>query len=254
MGVFWPKPPVLLDGTSGMVAAVQAFLPLPADDGAAAQSSLDVTVRVRTLFVCGTDDEYLLCGRAYAAKQKQFVAADLATLNVACGHNLVDEAQCPAATQVHKALTEHILAEAPIVAAAPTCDTVAHGACSKAFDVNGGSTAVCGDGPGSFRTYDKCSNRTNCQIAISQAMRDAVAAMCTANPLAAPQPPPPPPSTKPPPTNAPAQASSSQSGASSTVKSSAASAALSARLALVRPVVIVACIMVLKLAAAGVSL
>ena len=78
----------------------QAFLPLPADDGAAAQSSLDMTVRVRTLFVCGTDDEYLLCGRAYAAKQKQFVVADLATLNVACGHNLVDEAQCSAATQV----------------------------------------------------------------------------------------------------------------------------------------------------------
>jgi hypothetical protein len=158
------------------------------------------------------------------------------------------------AAQVHKALTEHILAaEAPLVAAAPTCDTVAHGACSEAFDVNGGSTVVCGEGPGSFRTYDKCSNRTNCQIAISQAMRDAVAAMCTANPLAAPQPPPPLPTTKPPPTNAPAQAPSSQSGASSTVKSSAASAALPAGLALVSPAAIVACIMVLKLAAAGVS-
>ncbi len=85
---------------------LQAFLPLPADDGAAAQSPLDMTVRVRTLFVCGTDDEYLLCGRAYAAKQKQFVAADLATLNVACGHNLVDEAQCSAAAQVRR-VTRH---------------------------------------------------------------------------------------------------------------------------------------------------
>ena len=84
----------------------QAVLPLPADDGAAAQSSLDMTVRVRTLFVCGTDDVYLVCGRAYAAKQKRFIAADLATLNVACGHNLVDEAQCSAATQVPRA-TRH---------------------------------------------------------------------------------------------------------------------------------------------------
>jgi hypothetical protein len=69
-----------------------------------------------------------------------------------------------------------------------TCDSVAHGACSKAFDINGGSAVVCGDGPGSFSVYDKCSNTTNCQIAIGQAMRDAVAKMCMAPSLSSPAP------------------------------------------------------------------
>ena len=77
-----------------------------------------------------------------------------------------DELAAPAATP------------APTLGNGAPCDPAAHGACSKAFDVNGGSAVVCGDGPGSFRTYDKCTTTTNCQIAISQAMRDAVAAMC----------------------------------------------------------------------------
>jgi hypothetical protein len=37
---------------------------------------------------------------------------------------------------------------------------------------------VCGTGPGSFLVYDKCSNATRCQIAVTPALRRAVADMC----------------------------------------------------------------------------
>ena len=48
----------------------------------------------------------------------------------------------------------------------------------RACDSAGGAAVVCGTGPGSFLVYDKCSNATRCQIAVTPALRKAVADMC----------------------------------------------------------------------------
>ena len=64
--------------------------------------------------------------------------------------------------------------------ASDACDSFAHAACVTAFNLTTINAAICGSGPTSFLEYDRCTNSTECMFAISPALREAVAAMCSA--------------------------------------------------------------------------
>ena len=75
------------------------------DDGIPAVNRLG-NVQVPSLFICGGDDDAILCSRDYAKKSGEFVEnADYEYFEVKCGHDLLS---CKESDQVMDKLLEHV--------------------------------------------------------------------------------------------------------------------------------------------------
>merc|ERR1712176_1055539 len=91
---------------------VQKAVPLPEDNGSAPIESPmgNIPSSCPTLFVCGSEDPYLLCTLPYVSEQEDLIDGDYSVLNVECGHDLMTcDGNETAVMIVFETLTEHIL-------------------------------------------------------------------------------------------------------------------------------------------------
>jgi len=108
------KVPVLDDATIAkysvpMVQGIRQIHPLPVDQGAPQKHPIG-NITAPTLFVCGTQDPYLLCASPWVATTKKYVA-DYKTLNVECGHELLtvgNGCTSDAVASVKSGISKHI--------------------------------------------------------------------------------------------------------------------------------------------------
>jgi len=129
VGSYFAAPPVVQvtdpqgDG-EGLVWAVQQAIPLPASNGSAASTRIG-TLSMPTLFVCGSNDAYLLCALPYVEEQESLVESTYEVLNVPCGHDLMtcDGDDDEAAMTVIEKITAHIMAAEEDSSSAMQCAT-----------------------------------------------------------------------------------------------------------------------------------
>eukprot|EP01083_Nonionella_stella_P010848 30833_1 len=111
IGSYMARPPVVpvTMWENYFLWEVQKAIPLPADNGSP-QLYPTGTIPVSTLFVCGSQDPYLLCTLPYVEAQKSMITGSYDVLNVPCGHDLMTcDGNDTAAMDVFEKLTEHIL-------------------------------------------------------------------------------------------------------------------------------------------------
>ena len=76
------------------LAAMRAAYGGGGEDGIAATNPTGVITNIPILYVCGSNDSYILCDHEYARKTRNYVEGDYRNLVVGCGHNVLDEGDC----------------------------------------------------------------------------------------------------------------------------------------------------------------
>merc|ERR1712062_928527 len=113
IGKYMARPPVVSVSVTDdyFVWLVQQAIPLNASNGSAALSNGTGNIPAPTLFVCGSEDPYLLCTLDYVAEQEDLIDGSYSVLNVPCEHDLMTcDGNDTAAMNVFTTLTEHIFA------------------------------------------------------------------------------------------------------------------------------------------------
>lgn len=112
IGKWMARPPVVhvTQRQNQMLWFMQQQYPLPEDAGQGATRAWPsgYNISAPVLFVCGTDDAYLLCAHDYVLGQRNFVDAGVKyeAVDVDCGHDLM---KCKHSDVVFDAITAHIL-------------------------------------------------------------------------------------------------------------------------------------------------
>ena len=114
IGKYMARPPVVHVNLTedGFLWMVQHAIPLPQDNGSAAVLGPigNIPSFCPTLFVCGSEDPYLLCTLPYVSEQEKLIDGEYSVLNVQCGHDLMTcDGNETAVMIVFETLTEHIL-------------------------------------------------------------------------------------------------------------------------------------------------
>jgi len=97
VGTHWARPQVVSDevcteyNADSLVLGARHAIPLPVDSGSPASAGPTGNVSgVPTLFVCGSDDPYLLCTHPYAMTQGDYiVGANYEYFAADCGHDVI---------------------------------------------------------------------------------------------------------------------------------------------------------------------